>query len=71
MTELERLEMLVKHMIDKENRLINWIEKEVKVTNEIIKTTDNHNLKMNWIFYQKALKNVVKWLNKLERKDNV
>lgn len=71
MAELERLEMLVKHMIDKENRLINWIEKEVKATNEIIKTTDNHNLKMNWIFYQKALKDVVKWLNKLERKDNV
>lgn len=71
MNELERLEMLVKHMIDKENRLINWIEKEVKATNEVIKTTDNYNLKMNWIFYQTALKNVVKWLNKLERKDNV
>lgn len=71
MAELERLEMLVKHMIDKENRLINWIEKEMKVTSETIKKTDNHNLKMNWIFYQKALKDVVKWLNKLERKDNV
>lgn len=71
MTELERLEMLVKHMVNKENRLINWIEKELKTTNEIIKTTDNHNLKMNWIFYQKALKDVIKWLNKLERKDNV
>lgn len=71
MTELERLEMLVNHMIDKETKLIKWIERELETTKHVIQTTDNHNMKMNWAFYQKALKEVVRWLTKLEKKDDV
>lgn len=67
MTELERLEMLVKHYEDKEEKVIKWIKEAMNFANENIKKTDNYYLKMNWQYYDRALRSVLKQIEVLER----
>ena len=67
MTELKRLEMLVRHYEEKEKKLIEFIEKEIEVSDENKSQSDNYNNKMEWIFYQKALIKVLKEIYRLDR----
>lgn len=70
MTEIERLEMLVKHYEIKEKKLIASIEMEIEEVDKIIKNIDAYKLKTYWVGYKKALKLVLKQIDKLERVAN-
>lgn len=65
--EIKSLEMLVKHYEDKEKRLKEFINDEIKSVNQCIKNTDSYNLKMNWSSYKRALNLVLDEIEKLER----
>lgn len=67
MTELERLEMLVKHYENKEKKLIEFIENEIDIADEKLSRIENYNLKTNWVSYRNALKLVLEKIYKLER----
>lgn len=71
MSELDRLEMLVNHMIQKEDELVDWLVKELECVLEIKENTDNYSLRMNWTFYETAIKKVLKKIEKLERVDKI
>ena len=65
MTEIERLEMLVKHYEYKEKKLIKWINerKDLAVENSI---SDNYSINLAWKYYKKALRDVQKQMEVLE-----
>lgn len=67
MNELERLEMLVKHYEDKEKRLIEWIKEAKEKANNNARELNNYNLQMNWQYYDRALRSVLKQIEVLER----
>lgn len=67
MTELERLEMLVKHYENKEKKLISWIKETREKVKENLNKTDNYNLRTNLAYYDKALKGVLKRIEIFER----
>lgn len=69
MTELERLEMLVKHYENKEKKLIKWIKETREKVKENLNKTDNYNLRVNLKYYDKALKGVLKRIEIFERID--
>ena len=69
MTELERLEMLVKHYENKEKKLISWIKETREKVKENLNQTDNYNLRTNLTYYDKALKGVLKRIEIFERVD--
>ena len=69
MTELERLEMLVKHYENKEKKLISWIKETREKVKENLNKTDNYNLRTNLTYYDKALKGVLKRIEIFERVD--
>jgi len=70
MTELERLEMLVKHYENKEKKLISWIKETREKVKENLNKTDNYNLRINLNYYDKALKGVLKRIEVFERTNN-
>ena len=65
--EIKSLEIQVKHYEDKEKRLIEFINDEIKTVNQCIKETDSYNLRMNWNCYKRALNLVLDEIEKLER----
>ena len=67
MNELKSLEIQVKHYEEKEKRLKEFIEEEIKSANEIAEKTNNYNLQMSWLGYKRALKLVLRKINNLER----
>ena len=67
MTEQDRLEMLVKHYEDKEKRLIEWIKEAKEKANNNARELNNYNLQMNWQYYDRALRSVLKQIEVLER----
>lgn len=70
MTELERLEMLVKHYENKEKKLISWIKETREKVKENINKTENYNLRVNLSYYDKALKGTLKRIEVFERTNN-
>lgn len=70
MTELERLEMLVKHYENKEKKLIKWIKETREKVKDNLNKTDNYNLRVNLKYYDKALKGVLKRIEVFERTNN-
>ena len=71
MSDLDRLEMLVNHMIQKEDELVDWLVKELEYVSKIKENTDNYSLRMNWTYYENAIKKVLKKIEKLERVDKI
>lgn len=67
MNETQRLEMLVKYYEDKEKKLIEFIENEIKAGDSNQKSANEYGDKMGWVFYQRALIKVQKEIYKLER----
>lgn len=67
MSDLKRLEMLVKHYEDKEKRLIEWIKEAKEKANNNARELNNYNLQMNWQYYDRALRSVLKQIEVLER----
>ena len=66
MNEIKRLEMLVKHYEDKEKRSIKWIKerKDLADNNSI---SGNYASNLAWKYYKKALRDVQKQMEVLER----
>ena len=66
MNETQRLEMLVKHYEDKEKKLIQWINdrKDLALSNS---TRDNYSINLAWEYYKKALMDIRKQIEVLER----
>ena len=65
--EIKSLELLVKHYEDKEKKLKEFIEDEIKSAKVCMNETDSYNLKMNWSSYKRALNLVLDEIEKLER----
>ena len=65
--EIKSLEIQVKHYENKEKRLIEFIEDEIKSANQCMNETDSYNLKMNWSSYKRALKLVLDKIERLEK----
>ena len=65
--EIKSFEIQVKHYENKEKRLIEFINDEIKSVNQCIKETDSYNLRMNWGSYKRALKLVLDKIVELER----
>lgn len=67
MSELERLETLIKHHINKELGLLKYLNDEIERVSQLIELTDSYTIQSNWRFYIKALKRVYTKLIKLEK----
>ena len=65
--EIKSLEIQVKHYEEKEKRLIEFIENEIKTGDTNQKSANEYGDKMGWVFYQRALIKVQKEIYKLER----
>ncbi|MEE1282770.1 MAG: hypothetical protein UHK60_11085 [Acutalibacteraceae bacterium] len=66
MTELEVLRMSNKHYENKEKKLIKWINERKDLAEEN-SVSDNYSINLAWKYYRKALKDVQKQMEVLER----
>lgn len=64
--EIKSLEIQVKHYEDKEKKLIQWINdrKDLALSNS---TSDNYSINLAWEYYKKALMDIRKQIEVLER----
>lgn len=66
MTELEVLRMSNKHYENKEKKLIKWINERKNLAEEN-SVSDNYSINLAWKYYRKALRDVQKQMEVLER----
>ena len=66
MTELEVLRMSNKHYENKEKKLIKWINERKNLAEEN-SVSDNYSINLAWKYYRKALRDVQKKMEVLER----
>lgn len=66
MTELEVLRMSNKHYENKEKKLIKWINERKDLAEEN-SVSDNYSINLAWKYYRKALRDVQKQMEVLER----
>lgn len=69
MTELEVLRMSNKHYENKEKKLIKWINERKNLAEEN-SVSDNYSINLAWKYYRKALRDVQKQMEVLERVNN-
>ena len=59
--------MLVKHYEEKEQKLTNWLRERRDLAIENASTSDNYSVGLAWSYYKKALRDVLKQIEVLER----
>ena len=65
--EIESLKMQVKHYEEKEKRLTNWLRERRDLAKENTNSNDNYSINLAWSYYRKALRDVLKQIEVLER----